>query len=72
MKKRLYSTAEVSRLSAIPPHRITYAMSRGRIKEPVRLNGRRAFTERDVAMVKGYFSNQDIYKVRVNGGGNAC
>ncbi len=64
--KKLFSMAEVSRLSMTPAHRIVYALGTGRLREPRSLNGRRCFTEKDVEMVKGYFSKGNIYKERVN------
>lgn len=60
--KKLYSTAEVSRQAMIAPYRLVYALARGRIKEPRRLNGRRCWSERGVEEVKEYFSKGNIYK----------
>lgn len=62
MQKNLFSMSEVSRISMTPTHRIVYALSAGRIKEPQRLNGRRCFRQKDVEMIKEYFSKGNIYK----------
>ena len=69
--KRLFSTAEVCRQAMVAPHRLIYAMSQNKVPEPKdRLNGRRAFTLKDVEIIKAYFSKGNIYKVRVSGGDN--
>lgn len=64
--KQLFSTSEVARICMTQTHVLVYALSKGRIKEPVRLNGRRAFTEKDVELVKQYFSKGNIYNVSIN------
>jgi hypothetical protein len=68
--QKLFSMSEVGRLSMTAPHRIAYALNQGKIKEPRRLNGRRCFSEKDVEIIKEYFSQGNIYKVRVSGGDN--
>lgn len=58
--KKLFSTAEVCRQAMVAPHRLVYAMSQNKIPEPRnRLNGRRAFTLRDVARIKAYFNQKE-------------
>lgn len=57
--KKLFSMSEVGRLSLTAPHRIVYALNRGKIKEPRRLNGRRCFSEKDVETIKEYFNHKE-------------
>jgi hypothetical protein len=56
------STIEVSRQAMVAPHRLVYALTQNKIREPKRLNGRRLFREKDVEIVKEYFSKGNIYK----------
>lgn len=55
----LMSMTEVAQLALVEPHRIQYAFSRGRLREPSRVNGRRAFSQKDLERVKEYFNKKD-------------
>jgi len=58
MPRRIFSIAEVSRLSSVAPHRIHYAIRQGFIKPPVELNGRRCFTPCDLERIREHFGMQ--------------
>lgn len=68
---QIMSMAEVAKLAGVEPHRVQYALSRGRLPEPARVNGRRAFSPKDVERVREYFLKGNIYKVRDKGGVHA-
>jgi len=57
---QMFSTSEVARESGVPPHRVSYALLCGKIKEPSRLKGRRAFSPRDLERVKIFFSKNNV------------
>ncbi len=59
MPTRLLSITDVSKESGVPRHRITYALGTGRLKEPQRLQNRRAFTATDLERVKAFFQRRD-------------
>ncbi len=56
MPTRLLSISDLSKESGIPRHKIVYALSTGSLREPQRLQNRRAFTATDLERVKQYFS----------------
>jgi DNA-binding transcriptional MerR regulator len=56
MPARLLSIADVARESGVPRHRVVYALTTGRLKEPRRLQNRRCFTPQDLEQVKRHFS----------------
>ncbi|NBU73077.1 MAG: MerR family transcriptional regulator [Bacteroidetes bacterium] len=56
---RMMSMSEVARLAMVAPHQLQYAFSRGRLREPTRVNGRRAFNQKDLERVKEYFNRKD-------------
>jgi DNA-binding transcriptional MerR regulator len=60
MPRRIFSIAEVSRLSSVAPHRIHYAIRTGIIKSPAQLNGRRCFTPCDLERIQEYFGVQTL------------
>ncbi len=62
MPTRLLSITDVSKESGVPRHRIIYALSTGRIKEPQRLQNRRAFTASDLERVKQFFHRDEVAK----------
>lgn len=55
MKDIFYSTGEAARLLGIPAHRIVYALAGGRVREPQRLFGKRAFRCSDLVALAGHF-----------------
>lgn len=54
---------EAARQLGVPPYRLTYLMSTGRIPEPMRVGGRRVFTRADMAKI-----SQVLGKSRRKGG----
>ena len=60
MPRRIFSIAEVSRLSSVAPHRIHYAIRSGLIKSPVQLNGRRCFTPSDLERIRVHFGARTL------------
>ena len=55
MPRRLLSMSEVAKESMVPRYRISYALERGQLKEPPRLNGRRCFSNRDLEAIRNHF-----------------
>lgn len=55
--KTLWLLNEVARSLSLPAHRISYAISSGKIREPeLRLNNKRIFAMEDVNRVKAFFA----------------
>ncbi len=61
---RMFSISEVARESGVPSHRVAYALSCGKIREPNRLNGRRSFSPTDLERVKTFFSKNNVRGAR--------
>jgi len=59
----MMSMSEVARLAMVAPHQVQYAFSRGRLREPIRVNGRRAFSQKDLEKIKQYFNRKDGARV---------
>ena len=53
-----FSTGEAARLLRVPAYRIVYALDTGRIQEPVRLFGKRAFRWPDLTAMAEHFDVQ--------------
>lgn len=56
MLTRLLSITDVAKEAGVARHKICYAITTGRIREPRRLQNRRCFTARDLERIKQYFS----------------
>lgn len=56
MPSRLLSMADIVRESQIPKYRIVYALEKGVLREPQRLNGRRCFTATDLERIVAFFT----------------
>jgi hypothetical protein len=54
--KQIYSKSEVVQLLGIKPYQIDYALSIGRIPEPNRICGRRAFRWREIVALAEHFN----------------
>jgi len=52
------STGEAARLLRVPAYRIVYALTTGRIQEPIRLFGKRAFRRSDLTAMAAHFGVQ--------------
>lgn len=52
---RLMTIGEVARCIGVPQHKLTYAFSSGRLPEPQRVLGRRAFSQKDIARAAKHF-----------------
>jgi len=52
MKDRMRSIREVSQDLELPTHVVAYAVSSGKVKEPLRVSGRRMFSETDIAALR--------------------
>lgn len=46
--KQVYSISEVARILRVPPHKITYQYSVGKLPEPDKVLGRRAYHWNDI------------------------
>lgn len=50
---KLSTLADVARLLGVPPHRIVYLLTTGKVPEPTtRLGNRRAFSAADIARIQ--------------------
>lgn len=58
--KRIYSTGEAARLLGVPVHRISYAHASGKVKEPARVFGKRAYSENDLAALAKFFGVKGV------------
>jgi len=58
----LFTIGEVSRFVSISINRIAYHHSTGRLPEPGRFAGDRAYTEEDLARVRAYFEMTQKYQ----------
>jgi hypothetical protein len=54
--KQIYAKNEVVRLLGIQPYQIDYAMATGKIPEPQRIFGRRAFRWREIVALAEHFN----------------
>jgi len=54
----MYSIAEAAAVTGIATHRIRYLLEKGVLKEPTRLNGRRAFTPVDIEAIRRHFKER--------------
>lgn len=55
MTQQLFSLCEVSRLIGVPHHKITYAISSGKVPEVRRVLGRRGFAKKDIERLASCF-----------------
>lgn len=59
MTQRHFSLKEVADIVGTKPHRISYALSNGFLKEPIeRITNRRMFTASDIEAAKRYFARK--------------
>ncbi len=58
----LYTIGEVARKVGVSINRIAYHHSTGRLGEPGRFAGDRAYTEEDLARVRAYFEATQKYQ----------
>ena len=60
----------VARTLGVQRHRITYALESGYVDEPARMEGRRAFAEKDIEQLRTYFQKREERKAerRTNAG----
>ncbi len=56
----LFSTGEVSRMLGVPAYRIAYAHSTGRVREPEKIWGKRAYRKADLSALAQHFKIQLI------------
>lgn len=56
----LFSTGEVSRMLGVPAYRISYAHSTGRVREPEKIWGKRAYRKSDLSALALHFNIQLI------------
>ncbi len=54
----MYSIAEVAEVTGIATHRIRYLLDTDALKEPLRVNGRRAFTAADIEAIRRHFEQR--------------
>lgn len=65
MTQKHFSLKEVADIVGTRPHRISYAISNGFLKEPVeRITNRRMFTAADVEAARKYFASRAEQKQR--------
>jgi hypothetical protein len=55
MQTIYYSTGEAARLLGVPSHRLVYAIAGGKVREPRRLLGKRAFRWPDLVALASHF-----------------
>ena len=58
----LYTIGEVARKVGVSINRIAYHHGTGRLAEPERFAGDRAYTEEDLARVRSYFETTQKYQ----------
>jgi mono/diheme cytochrome c family protein len=59
----LFALGDVARLIKVPPHKIAYAISNGRIPDPeMRIAGKRIFTQQEAEEIGAYFSSKTSSK----------
>jgi hypothetical protein len=51
----LFSTGEASKILGVPIYKMTYAHSTGKVKEPCRIFGKRAYRKPDLAALAEHF-----------------
>ena len=54
----MYSNAEAALASGIASHRNRYVLEKGILREPSRVNGRRAFTAADIKSIRRHFEQR--------------
>ena len=59
MTQKYYSLKDVAKAIRISPHKISYALTNGRLKEPLQITHRRLFTEADIKAARDYFAKRD-------------
>jgi len=59
MNQKYYSLKDVAKAIHVSPHKISYALTNGRLKEPLQITNRRLFTEADVKAAREYFAKRD-------------
>ena len=59
MTQKFYSLKDVARAIHVSPHKIGYALSNGRLKEPLQISNRRLFSEADIKAAREYFAKRD-------------
>lgn len=50
-----FSLGEAARMLGVPPYKITYGHAVGKLPEPARLLGKRAYRQNDLAALARYF-----------------
>lgn len=60
MPTRLLSMSDVVRESGVPRHKLVYALSTNRLREPRRLQNRRCFSPQDLEQIKKYFAGRTV------------
>ena len=59
MTQKFYSLKDVAKQIHVSPHKIGYALSNGRLKEPLQITNRRLFSEADIKAAREYFAKRD-------------
>lgn len=54
----MYSISQVAERSGVAPHQVRYLLQKGLLKEPQRLNNRRAFSVADLQAVRRHFQDK--------------
>lgn len=65
---KFYSLGQAARLLNVAPYKITYGHATGRLREPVRLLGKRAYRQSDLKALADYF-NVDLLEPARKGPG---
>lgn len=52
--KNYFSLGEASKLLNIPKYKLTYLLETGKVKEPIRVGGKRLFTKTEINYIKSY------------------
>ncbi len=60
MPTRLLSMSDVVRESGVPRHKLVYALSTNRLREPRRLQNRRCFSPQDLEQIKKYVAGMTV------------
>lgn len=63
MKHNFITLAEVAKRLNVPPHRITYLLSSGKVEEPAnRLGNRRAFAPKDIERIEAALAAKEEHE----------
>ena len=58
MKNGPLTLRDVAGILGVRPHRVVYAITSGRVPEPLRISGRRMFAKEDVENLRRHFEDE--------------